>query len=134
MKLEPTLHGLHYEPVVVWDTTDVVAADQAGVRISAPDWGPSGSKNVLHELKVADLWNTNNLDAYFSDYDLAAMVTKNPALGNNWDDSVGTINAGLYAILLSLIRSTKTHIETLSKPLMRTFVDHRERTTCLWRC
>ena len=29
------------------DTTDVVAADQAGVRISlAPDWGPSGSKNV----------------------------------------------------------------------------------------
>ena len=66
------------------DTTDVVAADQAGVRISlAPDWGPSGSKNVLHELKVADLWNTNNLNSYFSDYDLATMVTKNPALGNN---------------------------------------------------
>ena len=85
------------------DTTDVVAADQAGVRISlAPDWGPSGSKNVLHELKVADLWNTNNLDSYFSDYDLAAMVTKNPALGNNWDDSVGTINAGLYADLVVL--------------------------------
>ena len=83
------------------DTTDVVAADEAGVRISlAPDWGPSGSKNVLHELKVADLWNTNNLNSYFSDYDLAAMVTKNPALGNNWDDSVGTINAGLYADLV----------------------------------
>ena len=85
------------------DTTDVVAADQAGVRISlAPDWGPSGSKNVLHELKIADLWNSNNLDSYFSDYDLAAMVTKNPALGNNWDDSVGTINAGLYADLVVL--------------------------------
>ena len=83
------------------DTTDVVAADQAGVRISlAPDWGPSGSKNVLHELKVADLWNTNNLNSYFSNYDLATMVTKNPALGNNWDDSVGTINAGLYADLV----------------------------------
>jgi 5-methylthioadenosine/S-adenosylhomocysteine deaminase len=83
------------------DTTDVVAADQAGVRISlAPDWGPSGSKNVLHELKVADMWNTNNLNSYFSDYDLATMVTKNPALGNNWDDSVGTINAGLYADLV----------------------------------
>jgi len=83
------------------DTTDVVAADQAGVRISlAPDWGPSGSKNALHELKVADLWNTNNLNSYFSDYDLASMVTKNPALGNNWDDSVGTINAGLYADLV----------------------------------
>ncbi|CAI8394653.1 MAG: 5'-deoxyadenosine deaminase [Candidatus Poseidoniaceae archaeon] len=83
------------------DTTDVIAADQAGVRISlAPDWGPSGSKNVLHELKVADLWNTNNLNSYFSNYDLATMVTKNPALGNNWDDSVGTINAGLYADLV----------------------------------
>ena len=83
------------------NTTDVVAADEAGVRISlAPDWGPSGSKNVLHELKVADLWNTNNLNSYFSDYDLATMVTKNPALGNNWDDSVGTINAGLYADLV----------------------------------
>ncbi len=85
------------------DTTDVVAADQAGVRISlAPDWGPSGSKNVLHEMKVADMWNTNNLNSYFSDYDLATMVTKNPALANNWDDSVGTINAGLYADLVVL--------------------------------
>jgi hypothetical protein len=85
------------------DTTDVVAADQAGVRISlAPDWGPSGSKNVLHELKIADMWNTNNLDAYFSNYDLATMVTKNPALANNWHDSVGTINAGLYADLVVL--------------------------------
>ena len=83
------------------DTTDVVAADKAGVRISlAPDWGPSGSKNVLHELKIADMWNTNNLDSYFTNYDLATMVTKNPALGNNWDDSVGTINAGLYADLV----------------------------------
>ena len=83
------------------DTTDVVAADQAGVRISlAPDWGPSGSKNALHELKIADLWNSNNLDSYFSDYELAAMVTKNPALASNWDGFVGTINQGLYADLV----------------------------------
>ena len=85
------------------DTTDVVAADQAGVRISlAPDWGPSGSKNVLHELKIADMWNTNNLGSYFSDYELAAMVTKNPALASNWHNYVGTINAGLYADLVVL--------------------------------
>ena len=83
------------------DTTDVVAADQAGVRISlAPDWGPSGSKNVLHELKIADMWNTNNLNSYFSDYELATMVTKNPALASNWHNFVGTINAGLYADLV----------------------------------
>ena len=48
------------------DTTDVVAADQAGVEISiSPDWGPSGSKNNLHELKVADMWNSNNLGNHF---------------------------------------------------------------------
>ena len=83
------------------DTTDVVAADQAGVRISlAPDWGPSGSKNVFHELKVADVWNKQVLDNYFSDYDLASMTTKNPALANNWDGFVGRVNAGLYADLV----------------------------------
>ena len=83
------------------DTTDVVAADQAGVRISiAPDWGPSGSKNVLHELKVADVWNKQALDGYFSDYELAAMTTKNPALANKWDGFVGRVNAGLYADLV----------------------------------
>ncbi|MAR47151.1 MAG: hypothetical protein CMA41_05040 [Euryarchaeota archaeon] len=83
------------------NTTDVVAADQAGVRISlAPDWGPSGSKNALHELKIADMWNMNNLNSYFSDYELATMVTKNPALASNWGDFVGTINAGLYADLV----------------------------------
>ena len=83
------------------DTTDVVAADEAGVRISlAPDWGPSGSKNVLHELKVADVWNKQALNSYFSDYELASMTTTNPAMANNWDQFVGRVNAGLYADLV----------------------------------
>ena len=39
-------------------TTDVLAARAAGVRIClGADWSPSGSKNLLGELKVADLWN-----------------------------------------------------------------------------
>jgi len=42
----------------------------------------------------------NNLNSYFSDYELATMVTKNPALASNWGDFVGTINAGLYADLV----------------------------------
>ena len=54
--------GLVWSPfsnlVLYGDTTDVVAADNAGITISiAPDWGPSGTKNNLHELKVADMWN-----------------------------------------------------------------------------
>ena len=83
------------------DTTDVVAADQAGVRISiSPDWGPSGSKNNLHELKVADMWNTNNLDGHFSNYELVEMVTSNPADATGWTQFVGRVKADLYADLV----------------------------------
>ncbi len=83
------------------NTTDVRAADAAGVTISiAPDWGPSGSKNNLHELKVADLWNKDVMNTYFTDYELAAMVTSNPAKAANWDAFVGQIKPGMYADLV----------------------------------
>ena len=83
------------------DTTDVVAADQAGVKISlSPDWGPSGSKNNLHELKVADMWNTNNLGGHFSNYELVEMVTSNPADATGWSPFVGRVKADLYADLV----------------------------------
>ena len=83
------------------DTTDVVAAHQAGVSISiSPDWGPSGSKNNLHELKVADMWNSNNLNGYFSNYQLVEMVTSNPADATGWAPFVGRIKADLYADLV----------------------------------
>ena len=83
------------------DTTDVIAAHQAGVSISiSPDWGPSGSKNNLHELKVADMWNSNNLNGYFSNYQLVEMVTSNPADATGWAPFVGRIKADLYADLV----------------------------------
>tara|TARA_B100001093_G_scaffold177219_1_gene169877 strand:+ start:22521 stop:25229 length:2709 start_codon:yes stop_codon:yes gene_type:complete len=83
------------------NTTDIRAVDAAGVDISlAPDWGPSGSKNNLHELKVADLWNTDVLNGYFSGYELAEMVTSNPAEAANWENFVGKIKAGMYADLV----------------------------------
>ena len=83
------------------DTTNVVAADQAGVKISiSPDWGPSGSKNNLHELKVADMWNTNNLGGHFSNYELVEMVTSNPADTTGWGQFVGRVKADLYADLV----------------------------------
>src|SRR4051794_5458937 len=52
-------------------TTDVVTAHAAGLRIClGADWAPSGSKNVLGELKVADLWNRDHLNRAFSDRQL----------------------------------------------------------------
>jgi 5-methylthioadenosine/S-adenosylhomocysteine deaminase len=39
-------------------TTAVVAARDKGMRVClGSDWSPSGSKNLLGELKVADMWN-----------------------------------------------------------------------------
>jgi hypothetical protein len=83
------------------NTTDVRAADNAGVKISlAPDWGPSGSKSSLHELKVADLWNKDIMNNYFTNYELAEMVTSNPAAAAKWDPFVGKIKTGLIADLV----------------------------------
>ena len=99
--------GLVWSPLsnllLYGNTTDVRAADNAGVTISlAPDWGPSGSKSNLHELKVADLWNRDVMDGYFSDFELAEMVTSNPAEISNWDAFVGEIKVGMYADLVVL--------------------------------
>jgi hypothetical protein len=94
--------GLVWSPfsnlVLYGDTTDVVAADNAGITISiAPDWGPSGTKNNLHELKVADMWNREILQNHFSDYELAEMVTSNPAEISNWEEFVGQLKTDMYA-------------------------------------
>ena len=54
------------------------------------------------------------------------MVTKNPALGNNWDDSVGTINAGLYADLVVMDTFHQIHrnlIEAIDADVRLTIVN-----------
>lgn len=80
------------------NTTDVRAADNAGVQISlAPDWGPSGSKSNLHELKVADMWNREVMNTHFTNYELAEMVTSNPAAAAKWQNYVGQIKTGMVA-------------------------------------
>jgi len=101
-KMGTTGAGLVWSPfsnlVLYGDTTDVVAADNAGITISiAPDWGPSGTKNNLHELKVADMWNREILDNHFTDYELAEMVTSNPAEISNWEGFVGQLKTDMYA-------------------------------------
>jgi 5-methylthioadenosine/S-adenosylhomocysteine deaminase len=81
-------------------TADVKHAKDAGITIAlGPDWSPSGSKNLLGELKVARL--VDSLDgASLSDYDLIALATRNPAKFLRWDKAVGTVEAGKRADLL----------------------------------
>lgn len=88
-------------------TSDVVAARRHGIRVClGADWAPSGSKHLLGELKVADLWNrsASGLDGAFSDLELCEMVTANPAEALGWSDRIGRVRPGLLADLLVLRR------------------------------
>ena len=53
------------------------------------DWSPSGSKNLLGELKVADMWNRTDLGGHFTDLELCEMATCNSADALGWGDRLG---------------------------------------------
>jgi 5-methylthioadenosine/S-adenosylhomocysteine deaminase len=81
-------------------TADVKAAKAAGVRMGmGPDWGPSGSKNVLGELKVARLASHAAGDV-FSDRELVALATRNAAEILQWEKRAGSLEPGKIADLL----------------------------------
>jgi cytosine/adenosine deaminase-related metal-dependent hydrolase len=81
-------------------TADVAAAAKEGVRIAlGSDWSPSGSKNLLGELKVAHAW-TQMHGLPFKERDLLAMVTCDAAAILHWDKAVGSIAPTMQADLL----------------------------------
>jgi hypothetical protein len=82
-------------------TARVDAAKQAGVTIAlGSDWSPTGSKNLLGELKVAWLHSQQALNGQFSARDLVAMATRDAARILKWDKVAGTIEPGKRADLL----------------------------------
>jgi 5-methylthioadenosine/S-adenosylhomocysteine deaminase len=88
-------------------TANIAAAKAAGVRIClGSDWAPSGTRNILWELKVADLWNQAQPTPVFTDQELAQLVTTNPghALTEVWPEPVGTVQAGALADLIVVRR------------------------------
>ena len=99
-------------PKVVWSptsnfmlygaTTDLRAAKAEGALISlGTDWAPTGTKNLLWELKVADAYNRKQSPRVFRGYkELVELVTTNPAKILGWEDRVGKIKVGYYADLL----------------------------------
>jgi len=81
-------------------TTDVAAARTAGLTIAlGSDWSPSGSKNLLGELKAAKVVSAH-FSLGFSDYDIVSMATRNPTTILKWDAKLGTIAKGKFADLL----------------------------------
>lgn len=81
-------------------TANVKAAKTSGIKIGiGSDWSPSGSKNLLGELKVAKLYSDNNGNI-FSDYELLCMATTNAAKIIKWDKRLGTIEKEKLADLV----------------------------------
>jgi 5-methylthioadenosine/S-adenosylhomocysteine deaminase len=80
-------------------TTDIKAAQKQGVSVCiGSDWGPSGTKNIQGEIKVAKLVSEQQ-GLGLSDRDLVAMITSNPgdALERCWKKAVGRLSKGAFA-------------------------------------
>lgn len=90
-------------------TTDIPAVLEAGVMVSiAPDWTPSGTANVLAELKVADRLDRDEYGDIITDEAMFRMATSNPADMSAMQDKIGRIAPGLYADLV-VIRGDLEH-------------------------
>lgn len=83
-------------------TADMATFRREGVLIGlGSDWAPTGSKNLLGELKVA--WAINSAEDHgFSYEDLVAMATRNAARILGWSDHLGSLAEGKIADLLVL--------------------------------
>ena len=83
-------------------TANVQAARDAGIRIAlGSDWSPSGSKNLLGELKIAQI-ASQMAGGVFTDRDLVAMVTRNPAAILKWQAALGSLEPTKRADLIVL--------------------------------
>jgi 5-methylthioadenosine/S-adenosylhomocysteine deaminase len=65
------------------------------------DWSPSGSKNLLGELKIGRLFDADGT-AFPQDRELIALATRDGARILRWETKLGTIEQGKRADLLIL--------------------------------
>ncbi len=80
------------------DTARVTLIDQLGVPIAlGTDWMPSGSMNILRELRCADELNATYFDNHFTDLELWRMVTENAAFATGTQDAIGMLKPGYVA-------------------------------------
>jgi len=71
-----------------------------GIRVAlGSDWSPTASKNLLNELKVAQIFGRDQRIG-LTDQQLVEMVTVSPAQILGWQDSLGSIEPGKLADLM----------------------------------
>ncbi|MBP7149392.1 MAG: amidohydrolase family protein [Acidobacteria bacterium] len=94
-------------------TARIGDARHEGVRIAlGPDWSPSGSRNLLGELKVARL-ASDAAGGVFSDRELVAMATRDAAAVLGWEHALGSIEPGKRADLLVVASERRDPYEAL---------------------
>jgi len=133
-------------------TALVYQALQAGVVVSlGTDWSPSGSRNLLDELKIADitlrdprlLGADRDLVPSLSvarksgharreaeialDKLLVEMVTTNPAKTLRWTQDVGSIEPGKFADLVLVTKHSRPSAEGLPDSPYRNLIDATEQ-------
>ena len=82
-------------------TTDIPTAINLGVNVAlAPDWTPSGSRNLMRELKCAKHISENYFGRALSDRDLVYMATVQAAAALRIESRVGSLAPGLLADIL----------------------------------
>jgi hypothetical protein len=96
-------------------TTDIRAAHANRMRIClGADWSPSGSKSLLGELKVADLYvKQQGLTRTFTARAICAMATCNPADALGWGSELGRLRTGCHGDFLVLPDSGASPYRTL---------------------
>jgi cytosine/adenosine deaminase-related metal-dependent hydrolase len=76
----------------------VDAAFREGVPLAlAPDWSPTGSDNMLDEIKYAHDVSRDKLERLFSSRQLVEMASSIPARIAHIDDKVGSLAPGMLA-------------------------------------
>ncbi len=106
-------------------TADVAGMKARGICIGlGSDWSPTGSKNLLGELKVARLVSAES-GGIFTDKELVSMVTREAAKILHWQNSLGSLEPGKRADYLvigttsddpytALIKSRETNIKLVA--------------------
>ena len=83
------------------ETLDVGAAKAAGVNLAiGADWSPTGSKNILDELKIAKRYIKSARIRGINDKDLVEMATINAARAIRRDQVIGRVAGGFQADIL----------------------------------
>jgi imidazolonepropionase-like amidohydrolase len=80
------------------NTAQVTMYSKLGINIAlSTDWTPSGSINLLRELKCASDYNTTNLNSFYNNHDLWMMVTANPSDALHLNNYIGRLQPNLLA-------------------------------------